>query len=231
MTRQIVVTFLLVVTSCTQAQDESAATSSVANRPVEPAARITQLQLIDSVLSEWVWNPMAESTWTYRYAVATASGVDTLRMIIEPHPMIVGDTSVMGLVLVPDSGEGRRELFRYTTGRTPKQWRLPEDVFWVFEDVVPSPDGQFFAYVAQDSVFSSFAAVRELATGRLVVRGLGRGGCDCDVDLNHARWIKPDSFEIAVALANSTGGWEIVSGRTGQRRFHTDTVSYEPKWH
>jgi hypothetical protein len=223
--------FVLAVAACTPSPKESARAGDEASEPTEAASPITHVQLIDSVLTGFVWNPMDDSTWTYGYTVTTTSGVDTLRMIIDPRPIIVGDTSVLGLVLVPDSGDDRRELFRYTKGRPTHRWRLPEDVHWVFHDVVPSPDGRFIAYVAQDSSYSSFALVRDLSNGQIIIRGVGRGGCDCDVDRNHARWVQPDSFEIAVALANSAGGWELVSGRAGQRRFHTDTITTEPKWH
>jgi hypothetical protein len=104
----------------------------------------------------------------------------------------------------------------------------------MFHDIVPSLDGRYFAYVAEDTTLSAqgaYAVVREIGTGRLVFSSTTRGGCDCDVDMNHARWLAPDSFEIAISLIDEPGGWEIVAGRASLRRFHVDRVPKEPVWH
>jgi hypothetical protein len=177
----------------------------------------------------------------YRFIVRLDFRTDTLEMVIEPLPFLSADTLIAGVRLasshdvpVLDAGYGEathREVFRYRPGKALERWPVPADVFWVYNDLAISPDGRYVAYVAQDSSLRTFAVVREVGTSRLLVQGAGRGGCDCDVDLNHARWVAADSFEIAVALANTTGGWQVVSGRPGTGRVHTDTVREEPQWH
>jgi hypothetical protein len=62
-----------------------------------------------------------------------------------------------------------------------------------------------------------------------VARGPSGGGCDCDEDSNYARWIAPDSFEIAVSHAITGAGWQLVAGRPS-RRVHIDTLRKEPEW-
>jgi hypothetical protein len=185
-----------------------------------------------------VWDDLADSTLLFRYAIHTTIGTDTLESIVAPEPIVVGDTSVMGLILADDNegrrgfwvdhDKGHRELFTFVPGRPLRRQPVPTDVFWIFNDIVPSPDGRLLAYVAEDSAVGTFAAVRDLRTGKMVARGNGGGGCECDVDMNHARWITADSFEIAVARGD---GWQIVSGRAGTRRVHTDIVAVEPEWH
>src|SRR5262245_51450311 len=191
---------------------------------------ITDLVLIDSAQSEAGWDPMADTTTIFRYVIITTAGTDTLDMVVPPDPFVIGDTAVMGLILVGER-ELHRELFTFVKGRPLKLQPLPDDVWYYFNDVVPSPDGRFLAYVADDTMRGTFAAVRDLRTGRLVARGRVGGGCECDVDQNHARWISADSFEIAVSFARATGNWEIVSGRASKGRIHSQTVALEPEWH
>lgn len=198
----------------------------------QPSPRIVDVEVVDSAVAAEVWNPMAEGTATYSVAVTTEMGADTIGMVIPPLPIIAGDTAVVGVWLVPgEEGDAEREIFSYRWAKAMKRWPVPEDTYWVFHDLAVSPSGRYLAYVAMDDRYATLAAVNDLETGERVVEGAGRGGCDCDVDRNHARWVAPDSFEIAVALSNSTGGWEIVSGSASARRFHTDTVSSEPVWH
>lgn len=77
----------------------------------------------------------------------------------------------------------------------------------------------------------TYAVVRDLKSGQIVVKGPGGGGCDCDEDFNHARWFAPDSFEIAVAHTNRKAGWQRVSGKASAARMHVDTLADEPDWH
>jgi len=97
-----------------------------------------------------------------------------------------------------------------------------------------SPDGRYLAYVGEDTTPANpgtYAVVRDLRSGAIVVKGPGGGGCDCDEDYNHARWFPPDSFEIAVAHNSSGGGWQRLSGKASASRVHVDTLSDEPDWH
>ena len=110
---------------------------------------------------------------------------------------------------------------------------MPPDVWAFFHDFVISPDGRYAAYVAEDPLpgnMGTFAIVREVLTGEVVTRGPAGGGCECDVDANYARWIPPDSFEIAVSHASTGAGWQRVSGRSSTRKVHVDTLAKEPDW-
>jgi hypothetical protein len=185
------------------------------------------------------WNAMEDASTIYRVETRGTRGVRLVDSVLAPLPIVVGDSALVGLRLsvsgVGDESEGERRLFRLhlASGRL-EMWPAPTDAWYVAFDIVPSPDGRYIAYVADDTGGGrgTHAAVRELATGALVVQGPGGGGCDCDVDMNHARWFAPDSFEIAVAhVADDRGGWQPVARRASARRFRTDTLSKEPSWH
>jgi hypothetical protein len=105
-------------------------------------------------------------------------------------------------------------------------------LFSNFTDVSISPDGRYVAYVGDSSALPR-AVVRTL-TGELIVVGRVQGGCDCDVDMNHARWVSPDSFEIAVVnSANTIPGapFILAAGSVIGRRLHETVLSKEPAWH
>lgn len=195
----------------------------------------TQIRVIDSSYTE-SWAPMEDTATVYRIEVASPLGADTIRNVIPPAPILVGDSLVIGLVQVSeDSSTPQRQIFRLRLGQHRIETSpLPEDVWSSYQYVLISPDGRYLAYVGEDTTPAypgTYAIVRDLKTGQIVIRGPGGGGCDCDEDFNHARWFAPDSFEIAVAHSNSSGGWQRLSGVASARRIHVDTLSDEPDWH
>ena len=195
----------------------------------------TRIQVIDSAYTE-SWEPMEDTGTVYRIAVISPRGADTIRNVIPPAPIIVGDSLVIGLMQVSeDSSTPQRQIFRLRLGQHRVETsQLPDDVWPSYQDVLISPDGRYLAYVGEDTTPANpgtYGIVRDLKTGAIVVRGPGGGGCDCDEDFNHARWFPPDSFEIAVAHSNSGGGWQRFSGRASASRVHVDTLSDEPDWH
>src|SRR6266550_3002382 len=195
----------------------------------------TRIQVIDSSYTQ-SWEPMEDTGTVYRIAVISPLGADTIRNVIPPAPIIVGDSLVMGLVQASeDSSTPQRQIFRLRLGQHRVETSpLPDDVWPSYQDVLISPNGRYLAYVGEDTTPANpgtYAIVRDLKSGAIVVRGPGGGGCDCDEDYNHARWFPPDSFEIAVAHANSSGGWQRLSGKASASRVHVDTLTDEPDWH
>lgn len=193
------------------------------------------VRVIDSTYTQ-SWQVMEDTGTVYRIEVVSPLGADTIRNVIPPAPIIVGDTLVIGLVQASeDSSTPQRQIFRLRLGQHRIETSpIPEDVWASYQDVLVSPDGRFLAYVGEDTTPTNpgtYAIVRDLKTGAIVVRGPGAGGCDCDEDFNHARWFAPDSFEIAVAHSNSNGGWQRVSGKASASRLHVDTLRDEPDWH
>lgn len=195
----------------------------------------TRIRVIDSTYTE-SWQPMEDTGTVYRIEVISPLGADTIRNVIPPAPVLVGDTLVIGLLqLSEDSSTPQRQIFRLRLGThrietTP----IPDDVWSSYQDVLVSPDGRYLAYVGEDTSPvnpGTYGIVRELKTGAIVMKGPGGGGCDCDEDFNHARWFPPDSFEIAVAHSNTSGGWQRLSGKASASRIHVDTLSDEPDWH
>jgi hypothetical protein len=195
----------------------------------------TRIQVIDSAYTQ-SWQPMEDTGTVYRIAIVSPLGADTVRNVVPPAPIVVGDTLVIGLLqLSEDSSTPERQVFRLRLGQHRVETSpLPEDVWPSFQDVLVSPDGRYLAYVGEDTTPANpgtYAIVRDLRTGAIVVKGPGGGGCDCDEDSNHARWFAPDSFEIAVAHRNTGGGWQRLSGKASASRLHVDTLSDEPDWH
>lgn len=195
----------------------------------------TRIQVLDSAYVT-SWEPMEDTGTVYRVAVSSPFGADTIRDVIPPAPIIVGDTLVLGLVQVSeDSSTPQRQIFRLRLGQHRVETSpLPDDVWPSYEDVLISPDGRYLAYVGEDTTPANpgtYAIVRDLKSGAIVVKGPGGGGCDCDEDFNHARWFAPDSFEIAVAHTKGNGGWQRLSGKASASRVHVDTLTDEPDWH
>lgn len=200
----------------------------------DDAGRGTTIALVDSTFAP-SWDATEDSGLVYRLEISSRSGIDTIADVITPFPVIVGDSLVVGLIQVSeDSSAPQRKVFRFRPGMHPLERRpVPPDVWAFLHDFVISPDGRYAAYVAEDPLpgdLGTFAVVRDLVTGEVVARGPSGGGCDCDVDANYARWIPPDSFEIAVSHANTGAGWQRVSGRASTRRVHVDTLAREPEW-
>jgi hypothetical protein len=195
----------------------------------------THIRVIDSAYTE-SWQPMEDTGTVYRIEVVSPLGADTIRNVIPPAPVLVGDTLVIGLLqLSEDSSTPQRQIFRLRLGTHRVETSpIPDDVWSSYQDVLVSPDGRYLAYVGEDTTPANpgtYGIVRELKTGAIVMKGPGGGGCDCDEEFNHARWFAPDSFEIAVAHSNTSGGWQRLSGKASASRIHVDTLSDEPDWH
>jgi hypothetical protein len=193
-----------------------------------------RIRILDSTSTQ-SWELLEDSGTVYRIEVLSPFGADTIRNVIPPPPVVVGDSVVIGLLqLSEDSSMPRRQIFRLRLGQhrvetTP----IPADVWASYKDVLVSPDGRYIAYVGEDTAAGSsgtYAIVRDLATRTTVIRG-PRGGCDCDEDFNYARWFAPDSFEIAVAHTTTDSLWQRTSGRASTRTSHVDTLRQEPDWH
>lgn len=179
----------------------------------------------------WVapWDEMTDSVATYRVVLRTGTVADTLSEVLPPWPVVIDDSTVWGLRRVP--GRSARELFRWTGPRRPlAAWPLPTDVLGDFHDVMISPDGRHLAYVGLEEA-GPYAAVAALPSRRRVWRSATVGGCDCDVDLSHARWVSPDSFEIAVVSTADRRGWAIFAGSAARRQAGLRFVPQEPDWH
>jgi hypothetical protein len=209
------------------------AVASGACRNEEDASR-TRIRVLDSTLTN-SWAPLEDTGTVYRLEIVSPFGADTIRNVIPPAPIIVGDTLVLGLVQVSeDSSTPQRQIFRLRLGQHHVETQsLPDDVWPSYQDVLISPDGRFVAYVGEDTSPANpgmYGIVRDLKSGAIVVRGPGGGGCDCDEDRNHARWFPPDSFEIALAHSNTSGNWQRFSGKASASRVHVDTLADEPDW-
>jgi hypothetical protein len=195
----------------------------------------TRIRVLDSTYTQ-SWELMEDTGMVYRIEVLSPLGADTVRNVIPPAPIVVEDTLVIGLLQVSeDSSTPERRVFRLRLGKHRVETSpIPEDVWSFYRDILISPNGRYIAYVGDDTTTGNtgtYAIVRDLATRDVVVKGPGGGGCDCDVDLNHARWFEPDSFEIAVAHTGTESGWQRISGRASTRRIHVDTLKQEPDWH
>lgn len=195
----------------------------------------TRIRVLDSTYTQ-SWQPMEDTGTVYRIEVVSPLGADTIRNVIPPAPIVVGDSLVIGLVQQSeDSSTPERRIFRIRLGQhRVETGPIPADVWSSYQDILISPNGRYVAYVGEDTTPANpgtYGIVRDLATGEVVVKGPGGGGCDCDEDFNHARWFPPDSFEIAVAHTNRSSAWQRISGRASTRRINVDTLSDEPDWH
>jgi hypothetical protein len=195
----------------------------------------TRINVLDSAFTQ-SWQTMQDTGVVYRIEVISPLGTDTIRNVIPPAPVVVGDTLVIGLMQVSeDSSTPQRQIFQARLGQHRIETKpMPADVWASYQDVLVSPDGRSIAYVGEDTTPENpgtYAVVRNLSNGAIVVKGPGGGGCDCDEDFNHARWFPPDSFEIAVAHTNTKSGWERLSGKASASRIHVDTLTDEPDWH
>jgi hypothetical protein len=212
----------------------AAIAAGACDRNGEGDASRTRINVLDSAFTQ-SWQTMQDTGVVYRIEVISPFGTDTIRNVVPPAPVVVGDTLVIGLVQVSeDSSTPQRLIFRARLGRHRiETGPMPADVWPSYQDVLVSPDGRYIAYVGEDTTPENpgiYAVVRNLSTGAIVEKGPGGGGCDCDEDFNHARWFPPDSFEIAVAHTNTKAGWERISGKASARRMHVDTLTDEPDW-
>ena len=195
----------------------------------------TRIRVLDSTYTQ-SWEPMEDTGTVYRIEVVSPLGADTIRNVIPPAPIVIGDSLVIGLVQVSeDSATPQRQIFRLRLGKHRVETSpIPDDVWSSYQDILISPNGRYIAYVGEDTTPANpgtYGIVRDIGSREIVIKGPGNGGCDCDEDFNHARWFAPDSFEIAVAHANSNSGWQRISGKASTRRIHVDTLRDEPDWH
>ena len=195
----------------------------------------TRIRVLDSTYTQ-SWEPMEDTGTVYRIEVVSPLGADTIRNVIPPAPIVIGDSLVIGLVQVSeDSATPQRQVFRLRLGQHRVETSpIPEDVWASYQDILISPNGRYIAYVGEDTTPANpgtYGMVRDLASREVVIKGPGNGGCDCDEDFNHARWFGPDSFEIAVAHTSSNAGWQRISGKASTRAIHVDTLRDEPDWH
>ncbi|HET9776127.1 MAG TPA: hypothetical protein VFP77_06140, partial [Gemmatimonadaceae bacterium] len=101
----------------------------------------TDIRVIDSTYTS-SWAPMEDTGIVYRIEVVSPAGSDTIRNVIPPAPIVVGDTLVIGLVQASeDSSTPQRQIFRLRLGQhrvetTP----IPDDVWPSYQDVLVSPD-------------------------------------------------------------------------------------------
>ena len=193
-------------------------------------------RIVDSS-SVWSWwDPMVDSATVYRVRVNRGADSVDINDVIGPLPQIVGRDTVLGLRLRRNGSDADRELFRMVLPNPHlTTWPLPNDVFSNFADVSIAPDGAYIAYVADAGDAMPEARLRRFPDGPVVMRGPHAAGCDCDVDLSHARWVSKDSFEIAVtnraAAGDSASEWLLTAGRVNPVRQHTSGLRDEPTWH
>ncbi|MFL5479491.1 MAG: hypothetical protein ACJ79X_10785, partial [Gemmatimonadaceae bacterium] len=96
----------------------------------------TRVQVIDSAYAQ-SWEPMEDTGTVYRIAVVSRLGADTVRNVVPPAPIIVGDSLVIGLLqLSEDSSTPQRQIFTLRLGQHRVETRpLPEDVWPSYQDV------------------------------------------------------------------------------------------------
>jgi hypothetical protein len=184
-------------------------------------------RIVDSITVPW--DESTDSLDVYRVAVRASGGADTLREVLPPWPVFVDDSTLWGLRRATDSA--KRVLFRWRgPHRALSTWSLPADVLYGFEDVMISPSGQYLAYVGRENG-GPYAAVVAVPGMTTLWRSEEVGGCDCDVDVSHARWVTADSFEIAVVSSANLRGWAVFRGSAAGRRGSTSYQATEPDWH
>ncbi|HWK89752.1 MAG TPA: hypothetical protein VNP72_07145 [Longimicrobium sp.] len=173
------------------------------------------------------WNPLENGVRVYRVELRARDRVRGINGVVSPMPVLVGDSLLTGIQIQGRSAA--RFIFRVHARSGRRSFLpVPSDVWPLFHDVAISPDGRHVAYVGGDLGFS--AIVREVESGRLVVRGPALPGCGCTTDRSHARWVDADSFEVAVHGLGDAPGWQLVAGRASARRFRADTLASEPDW-
>jgi hypothetical protein len=206
----------------------AASTACGIERDSSPSSQVSW-RIIDS---SWVapWDEMVDSAAVYRVAVVGPSHTDTLTDVLPPWPVIVGDSVVWGFKKIDDQSD--RELFRWSIPtKRMRTLALPTDILGGYNDVMISPGARFLSYVAKEDTGGAYGVVRTLESQQLLWRGPTAAGCDCDIDLSHARWVTRDSFEIAVVSSSNGRGWAVSSGSVAARRAHLFYSPTEPDWH
>src|SRR5688572_12250841 len=76
-----------------------------------------RIRVLDSTSTQ-SWELMEDIGTVYRIEVMSPLGADTIRNVIPPAPVVVGDSLVIGLVqLSEDSSTPRRHVFRLRLGQ------------------------------------------------------------------------------------------------------------------
>ena len=137
----------------------------------------TRINVLDSAFTQ-SWQAMQDTGVVYRIEVISPVGADTIRDVIPPAPVVVGDTLVIGLMQVSeDSSTPQRQIFRARLGQHRIETKpMPADVWSSYQDVLVSPDGRYIGYVGEDTTPENpgtYAVVRNLATGEIVAKGPG----------------------------------------------------------
>lgn len=200
------------------------------------APPVARWRIVDSSTVGVWWDPMVDSATVYRVRVNRGADSMDVEDVIGPLPEVVGRDTVLGLRLRRKGSDADRELFRVVMpNHHVTTWPLPSDVFSNFADVSIAPDGAYIAYVADAGDAIPEARVRRFPDGPIVIHGPDAAGCDCDVDLSHARWVSRDSFEIAAtnraALGDSVPEWLLTAGHVNPPRQRTTGLRVEPTWH
>ncbi|HXF25417.1 MAG TPA: hypothetical protein VN602_12890 [Gemmatimonadaceae bacterium] len=230
--RPVVLSAALILFACGRVQESSGEFSK--GDPVALSA--VRWQVVDSSSVGVWWDPMIDSATVYRVRVNRGADSVDIDDVIGPLPQIVAGDTVLGLRLRRKGSDADRELFRVVLpNRRLTTWPLPSDVFSNFADVSIAPDGEYIAYVADAGDAIPEARVRRFPGGPVVIRGPRAAGCECDVDLSHARWVSRDSFEIAVINQAAPGDkapeWLLTAGHVNPARQHTIGLRDEPTWH
>src|SRR3982074_1060108 len=141
----------------------------------------TRINVLDSAFTQ-SWQTMQDTGVVYRIEVISPLGVDTIRNVIPPAPVVIGDTLVIGLIQVSeDSSTPQRQIFRARLGQHRIETKpMPADVWASYQDVLVSPHGRYIAYVGADTTPENpgtYAVVRNLTNNEIVAKGPGGGGC------------------------------------------------------
>ena len=94
----------------------AAIAAGACNRNDDDANR-ARINVLDSTFTQ-SWQMMQDTGLVYRIEVISPAGADTIRDVIPPAPVVVGDTLVIGLVQASeDSSTPKRQFFRLRLGQ------------------------------------------------------------------------------------------------------------------
>lgn len=197
-----------------------------AESPVRAAGTTPIVELVapDSATGE----DGASYVW-YRVAVRTAGHVETLPGI-QTHeaPIITPDGVINGLAF-DSSGEIERGYQYDSKARRLQFVELPSDMSVYFSEALLSPDAQYLAYIAQDSLSIFTAVIIGWPDGRPVFRQRVGAGFPSDVNFNHLRWLDGHRAEFAIRIDAGDGPWvHIVASLPDSAS--VDTLTSEPDW-
>src|SRR5258705_7522954 len=102
----------------------------------------TRIRVLDSTYTQ-SWQPMEDTGTVYRIEVVSPLGADTIRNVIPPAPIVVGDTLVIGMIQQSeDSSTPQRRIFRLRLGQHRVETvPLPDEVWSSLPDGLISPVG------------------------------------------------------------------------------------------